>query len=72
MNRGEDHGRAVLTEAAVRFIRKNYIPGNKGGCGSESRFSLSGLGKRFGVSHRQIWRVVHMENWAHVEGGDKP
>lgn len=66
MNRGELHGRHVLTEQAVAFILRNYRRGNKGGRNHDSQYSLRGLGKRFGVSHRQILRVLKGENWKHV------
>lgn len=61
---GERHGRAVLTQKEVDFIRENYRPGNKGGRGHEDFFSLRWLAKRFHrVSHRQIFRIIHGENW---------
>ena len=66
VSRGELHGRHVLTERVITFIRWNYRRGNKGGRNHDSRFSLRGLGKRFGVSHRQIFRVLKGENWKHV------
>lgn len=62
-NCGETHGRAVLTWKDVEWIRENYVPGNKGGRNSESSLSGSGMAKRFGVSHRQIFRILKNENW---------
>lgn len=66
--KGSLHGRAVLTDAAVRWIRANYVPGNKGGRPetTESATSLHGMARRFGVSHRTILRVLNRETWGHI------
>lgn len=66
--KGSAHGRAKLTEADVRWIREHYTPGNKGGRPelTESSTSSPGIGKRFGISPRQVLRIVRGENWGHV------
>lgn len=63
--RGELHGRAKLTERDVYWIREHYTPGNKGGRPetTQSSTSLTGIAKRFGISHRQVFRIVRKENW---------
>ncbi len=65
MTRGEAHGRAKLTEVDVLWIRENYTPGNKGGRPetTQSSTSLTGIGKRYRISHRQVRRIVKGENW---------
>lgn len=59
------HGRAKVTEKDVRWIREHYTPGNRGGRPetTQSSTSLTGIGKRFGISHRQVHRIVRKENW---------
>ena len=66
--KGAAHGRAVLTEDDVRKIRELYEPGNRGGRPETtvSPRSLHGLAHRFGVSHRQIFRIVKGQNWREV------
>lgn len=63
--KGEFHGRAKLTEGEVRWIREHYTPGNKGGRPetTQSSTSLTGIAKRFDISHRQVLRIVKGENW---------
>ena len=54
---GEANGHVKLTASAVRQIRKVYAEGGATQCE---------LGKRHGVSHAAISRVVRREHWAHV------
>ena len=63
--KGELHGRHILTEKNVKWIRENYVPGNKGGRPetTQSSLSLNGMAKRFGVCHRTILRVLQKETW---------
>lgn len=60
---------AKLLYANVLWIRDNYTPGNKGGRPetTQSATSLQGIAKRFGISHRQVRRVVMGENWREEE-----
>lgn len=60
--KGSAHGRAKLTEAKVRYIRRNCIPGMHCGPHAMSE-SISGKARQFGVSRRQIARVLKGENW---------
>lgn len=53
MPRGENHGRAILTEDLVREIRS-------------STESLDALARRFGVNRSTIHLVRHRKNWKHV------
>jgi len=63
--KGELHGRAKLTEVDVRWIREHYTPGNKGGRPetTQSSTSLTGIARRYRISHRQVRRIVKGENW---------
>jgi hypothetical protein len=76
--RGEAHGRAVLTEKEVRYIRKHCQPGAgvglRGGTlhnGGERKGhdlpSMSAMAREFGVSVKQIRRVFYGENWRHIK-----
>ncbi|MFN4017640.1 MAG: helix-turn-helix domain-containing protein [Reyranella sp.] len=51
--RGEAHGRAKLTNAEVRAIRSD------GG-------TVYGIAKRFGISRRQVRRILDGDHWGHV------
>jgi DNA invertase Pin-like site-specific DNA recombinase len=53
--RGEAHGRAVLTEAAVRAIRRRF-----------GRVSVRALAREYRVSRSTIALVVKRERWRHV------
>ena len=54
---GEEHGRAKLTDDDVREIRALYATGN---------YSQPILGKRYGVVHSTIGRIVRGEHWANL------
>ena len=77
MNRGERHGRHILTEKNVRWIRANCRPGagsgQRGGTthlGGERRRhtlpSIRACAEQFGVDKKQIRRVLDRENWKYV------
>lgn len=53
---GEAHGRAILTEQDVRYIRRI--------AGTVTNRSLA---KRYGVNPVTIAKVIRRENWKHVE-----
>jgi hypothetical protein len=53
--RGEENGRAKLTEGDVEAIREAYW---------SSADSVSGLSRKYGVSRTQIRHVVRGEQWA--------
>jgi len=55
--RGEEHGRALLQEAAVRQILKEYT-GRYG--------NLIELSKKHGVPRSVVQRIVRRETWKHV------
>ena len=76
-NKGEFHGRHVLTERQVRWIRENCRPGagngQRGGYlhnGGERRRhtdpSISAIAEELGVSRKQVRRILDRENWGHV------
>lgn len=63
--KGSLHGRAKLTEAQVRYIRDNCVPGTH--CGPHAMGeSISGKARQFGISRRQVRRIMERENWGHV------
>lgn len=53
---GEASRQSKLTEAAVREMRCLYADG----------VNTVQLGRRFGVSQRSAWSVVHRQTWSHV------
>ena len=57
--RGERNVQSVLTEDAVRFIRKNYIPRSRTN-------GARALGRKFGVDKTSILRVISGESWFYV------
>ena len=57
--RGERHGLAKLTDAAVRDIRARYVPRHPTNSGSA-------LAKEYGVTAQLIAIVVAKKAWAHV------
>lgn len=59
MKRGEDHGRAKLTDKDVLFIRMFYIKRSK-------KFGGPALAKMFGVSSPMIRYIVLRKNWKHI------
>lgn len=61
--RGESHGRAVVTENQVAWIRREYQPNLKGGGHVEQRGSIRWMGAMVGLSRRQVKRIIEKENW---------
>lgn len=61
MPRGEAHGRAKLTNAAVIEIRRRYAAGGT---------SQPKLAREFGVDHTVIGDIVRREKWKHVPDPD--
>lgn len=55
--RGENHGRAVLTEVQVRAIRAAFASGAA---------TITELGRRFGVTPQSIFAIVRRKTWRHV------
>jgi len=55
--RGERHGRAKLTDDAVREIRTRYAAGG---------VTQRELATAYGVDQQVIWAIVHRRRWAHV------
>jgi hypothetical protein len=51
---GEANGRAVLTETQVKEIRLKHIP---------RIYGQVRLAKEYGVSQRQIGRIIHNQQW---------
>jgi len=52
--KGEDHGKAKLTQQQVRAIRKRYAAGG---------ITQRRLGDQYGISQGQIGRIVRGERW---------
>jgi hypothetical protein len=60
---GEREPRALLTDDAVKFIRKHGKP-------KDPKYGWRPLGKRFGVSSETIRAAFHARQWKHIK--DKP
>ena len=56
--RGELHGRAKLTEAEVRAIRREYAVGD---------ITYREIGEQYRVSLPLIHNIVHRKRWKHVD-----
>lgn len=59
LNRGERNGLAKLAEGDIAEIRRLYDAGE----------TQKALGRRYGVSHQTIGKVVRSERWAHITEG---
>lgn len=59
LRRGDGHEWSKLTEAAVREILATYRPGVRG-------WGIESLGRRYGVTHGAIHRIVKGLAWGHV------
>ena len=57
LRRGESHPAARLFEEEVRCIRRRYAEGGT---------SCHELGRKYGVSHEAIRKIVRKATWAHV------
>lgn len=60
--KGELHGRAVLTDNAVAFIRKVGAPRGSGKDG----IWLKDLADAFGVDRTTVTDAYHNNTWTHV------
>lgn len=56
--KGERGGRAILKNAQVEFIRREYSAG---------RMNQSELARHFGLSHGTIWSIVRRKTWTHLD-----
>lgn len=54
--KGEAHGRSVLKDTDVAFIRKHYRKHDR-------EFSAPALARRFGVHSSTVYRVLYGWNW---------
>lgn len=54
VNRGEDHGRAKLTETQVREIRASTEPGVV-------------LAERYGIGEQNVYLVRSRRTWVHIK-----
>lgn len=52
-HKGEDHGRAKLTEGQVLAIRS-------------ASGTLKEIGTAFGIRHSQVWNIKNRVSWAHI------
>lgn len=55
--RGEKNARSILKKEQVLTIRRLY---------KEGSYNQSELARTFGVSHGQVWAIVHSRNWKHI------
>lgn len=56
---GELHPKAVLTEALVRQIRADHIPGKRG-------FGYGSLAKLYGMGTSTIQQIIERKIWKHI------
>ena len=56
---GPDNHHAKLTEEDIRYIREHYIP-------KSSEYGTRALGRKFGVDHMQILRVLKGRSYTNV------
>lgn len=61
---GEKNGRSRLTEADVRFIRANYVPGS-------ATYGAKALSQRFGVAPQTISAAARGQRWKHNITGEQ-
>lgn len=61
--KGSSHGRAVVDEKQVAWIRRTYRPEMKGGGHVEQPGSVRHLAATVGLSRKQVQRIVRGENW---------
>lgn len=54
--KGEVHGRSVLKDSDVEFIRKHYRKNDR-------EFSAPALARRFGVHSSTVYKVLYGRNW---------
>jgi hypothetical protein len=64
--RGERSGRAKLTEADVREIRR-LRASNSGHMHTTGRWTLQRLAERFGMSDHQIHMICTLQSWQNVQ-----
>ena len=57
MAKGENHGRAKLTENQVLQIRQEYIP---------RVVTLKQLARKYGVCFARISNIIRRKNWKHI------
>jgi hypothetical protein len=60
--KGEQHGRAKLRKADVIRIRKECRPGDHDGP-HQMPNSIAGTARRYGISRKQVERILTGENW---------
>ena len=65
--KGELHGRAKVTKKQVNYIRRSYQPNLKGGGHSYHSGSIRYMSILFGLSRRQVKRIITGENWSKEE-----
>lgn len=56
---GVDNHNSKFSEEDVQYIREHYVPNDKD-------FGSRALGKRFGVDHMQILRIIHGVRYVNV------
>ena len=62
---GELHGRAVLTNEQVLAIRSRYARRSPRG-DRDYRITMAQLAREYGVSKRQVLRILHRVQWTHL------
>lgn len=63
---GERHHNAHLTEADVLAIRAAYAAGGSGHRGRRGDVTHGTLAEEYGVSAKEIGKIVRGERWAHL------
>ena len=64
--RGEKNYHTMLKDADVRKIREMYAAGQIGRGKKGERYTLTEVGKMFGISRPAVWRIIHRYTWNHV------
>lgn len=57
--RGQGHGRSLLSDDQVKWIRENYRPHHRD-------FGARAMSRKFGVHHDTVEAVIHQKTWRHV------
>jgi len=60
---GTDNPRAILTEPAVREIRRRYAEGGGAANGGPSQKEL---GSQYDVTRETVWCLVNRKTWKHI------
>jgi hypothetical protein len=62
-SKGERHGMAKLTAEQVLQIREEYV---------RTKTTFSEIGRRYGLSHQTVRRIIRGEAWQHLPSSNAP